>query len=172
MWTHQMLVQGVFLSNSSPRERELSRLTLVYLTKQNKKYPLFTENCVESYPLSRHTNITLSDHHFPSISIVIINQFFTNGDAKDNYRIAFPISGDHYEVPELEDHLDTRFELSLSRYSQQECHGWRISDAPTATQTFSAWHWVLWRTRYPGHIPNSTWRQPKWYLQWVLPNKV
>ena len=84
MWTHQMLVQVVFLSNSSPRERELSRLTLVYLTKQNKNRPLFTKNCVESYPLSRHTNTALLDHHFPSISIVIINQFFTYGDAKDN----------------------------------------------------------------------------------------
>ena len=81
--------QVVFLSNSSPRERKSSRLTLVYLTKQNKKCPLFTENCVKLYPLSRHTNTTLLDHHFPSISIVIINQFFTYGDAKDNYCIAF-----------------------------------------------------------------------------------
>ena len=34
----------------------------------------------------------------------------------------FPISGDYYEVPELEDHLDARFELGLSRYPQQKCH--------------------------------------------------
>ena len=89
MWTHQIVVQGVFLSNSSPRERELSRLTFVYLIKQNRKCPLFIENYVESYQLSRHTNITSSDHHFPFISIVIINQFLTYGDAKDNYRMAF-----------------------------------------------------------------------------------
>ena len=28
----------------------------------------------------------------------------------------FPISSNHYEIPELEDHLDTRLELSFSRY--------------------------------------------------------
>ena len=89
MWTHQMLVQGVFLSNSSPRERKLSRLTLEYLTKQNKQCPPFTGSYVELYQLSRHTNTTLSDHRFLSISTVIINQFFTYGDAKDNYLIAF-----------------------------------------------------------------------------------
>ena len=123
MWTHQMLVQVVFLSNSSPKERKLPRLTLVYLTKQNRQCPLFTENCVESYPLSRHTNTTLSDHHFPSICIVIINQFLFLVTQGTTIASLFPISGDHYEVPELEEHLDTRFELRLSRYSQQECHG-------------------------------------------------
>ena len=87
MWTHEMMVQVVFLSNNSPRERELSRSTPMYLTKQNKRRPLFTESYVELYQLSRHTNTTLSDHHFLSISIVIINQFFTYGDAKDNYLI-------------------------------------------------------------------------------------
>ena len=80
---------GCFLIQSSLRERELSRLTLEYLTRQNKKCPLFIENFVESYQLSRHMNTTLLDHHFPSISIVIINQFFTYVDAKDNYLIAF-----------------------------------------------------------------------------------
>ena len=35
----------------------------------------------------------------------------------------FPISGDYYEVPELEDHLDTRLEPSFSRYPKQKCHG-------------------------------------------------
>ena len=89
MWTLQMLVQVAFLSNNSLKERELSRLTLVMLTKQNKKCPLFIENYVESYQLFRHFNTTSLRHHFPSISIVIINQFFTYGDAKDNYHIAF-----------------------------------------------------------------------------------
>ena len=79
----------VFLSNNFLKERDLSRLTLVYLTKQSKKCPLFIESCVEAYQLSRHTNITLSDHHIPSISIVTINHFFIYGDARDNYRIAF-----------------------------------------------------------------------------------
>ena len=88
MWTLQMLVQVVFLSNNSLRKTEISRSTRVYLTKQNKQCPLFIENYVESYQLSRHTNTTLSDHHFPSISIVIINHFFIYGDAKNNYHIA------------------------------------------------------------------------------------
>ena len=70
-------------------KRIISFNSRVFDKKQNKKCPLFTENYVESYQVSRHTNITLSDHHFPSISIVIINQFFIHGDAKDNYRIAF-----------------------------------------------------------------------------------
>ena len=83
-WTPQTLVQVVFFSNSSLRERKLSRSIHVYLTKQNKKCPLFTENYVESYQLSRHTNTTLLDHNSPFISIVIINQFFFYGDAKDN----------------------------------------------------------------------------------------
>ena len=70
-------------------EGELSRLTLVYLTKQNKNCPLFTENYVESYQLSTHTNTTLSDIHVRFISILITNQFFVYGVARDNYRIAF-----------------------------------------------------------------------------------
>ena len=133
-----MLVQVVFLSNNSLKETELSRSTLVSLTKQSKKCPLFIENYVESYQLSRLTNATLSDHHFPSISIVIINQFFIYGDARDNYRIAFPIAKDHYEIPELEDQLDARLELSLSRYSQLKHHDRKISKAPDATKTHSA----------------------------------
>ena len=89
MWTLPTLVQVVSSSNNSLRERELSRLTRVYLTKLNKKCPLFTENYVELYQLSRLTNTTLLDHHFPSISIVIINQFFICADARANYRTAF-----------------------------------------------------------------------------------
>ena len=80
---------GCILIQQIPEGKKLSRLTLVYLTKQSKKCPLFIESYVESYQLSRCTNITLSDHHFPSISTVIINQFFICGDARDNYRIAF-----------------------------------------------------------------------------------
>ena len=133
-----MLAQVVSLSNSSLREREFSRLTLAYSTRLNKKCPLFTDNSAESYQLSRRTNTTLSQHHFPSISVVIINQFFIYGDARDNYRIAFPTSGDHYELPEVEDHLVSRLELSLSRYSQQKHHDRRISNAQIATQTCSA----------------------------------
>ena len=57
--------------------------------KTEQKMSSFTENYVESYQLSRHTNTTFSDHHFPSISFEIINQFFIYGDAEDNYRIAF-----------------------------------------------------------------------------------
>ena len=49
----------------------------------------------------------------------------------------FPTSGDYYEVSELEDHLDARFEVGLSRYLQQKSHCWKISHAPTATQTYS-----------------------------------
>ena len=45
----------------------------------------------------------------------------------------YSISSDHYEISELEDHLDTRLELSFSRYPQQKCHDWGISDAPIAT---------------------------------------
>ena len=84
-----MLVQVKFLFNNSLREREVSRSTQVYLTKQNIKCPLFIENYVGSYQLYRHTDTTLLDHRFPSISIVIINQFFNYGEARDNYRIAF-----------------------------------------------------------------------------------
>ena len=133
-----MLVQVVFLSSNSLRVRELSRSTRVSLTKQSKQSPLFIDNYVESYQLSRLTNTTLLDHHFPSIFIVIINQFFIYGVAGDNYRIAFfPISSDLYEIPELEDHLDTRLELSRSRYPQQKHHDRRKSKAPVATQTHS-----------------------------------
>ena len=48
----------------------------------------------------------------------------------------FPLSSNHYENRELEDHLDT--ELSFSRYPQQKHHNKRISKAPVATQTHSA----------------------------------
>ena len=97
MWTLQVLVQVVFLSNNSPKEKELScSFNSRVFDKAEQKCPLFTENYAESYPLSRHTNTTLLDHHFPSISIAIINQFFIYGGAKDNYRIAFPISGDFF----------------------------------------------------------------------------
>ena len=80
---------GCILTSKFPKERELSRSTRVYLTRQNKKSPPFIGSHVESYQLSRHTNTTLSDRHFSSIFIVIINQFLTYGDAKDNYCIAF-----------------------------------------------------------------------------------
>ena len=72
----------------------------------------------------------------------------------------------------LEDHLDFWLELSFSRYTQQKCHAWRISDAPTATQTYSARHWVLRRTRHSSLLKNPTWRQSQWYLQRFLPNQV
>ena len=156
MWTPQMLVQVVFSSNNSLTERELSRSTRVCLTKRNKECPLFSENYVESYQLSRHTNTTLSDHHFPTISFVIINQYFTYGDAKTTIASFFPISRDHYEIPELEDHLDARLELSFSRYSQQKHHDRSISKAPGATQTHSARYWFLRRKWHSGHISNST----------------
>ena len=52
----------------------------------------------------------------------------------------FPISSDHYEIPELEDRLDHRLKLSLSTYSQREHQYRRISKAPVATQTNSAGH--------------------------------
>ena len=52
------------------------------IDKAEQKCPLFIENNVELYQLSRHTNTTLSDHHSPSISIVIINQFFVYGGCK------------------------------------------------------------------------------------------
>ena len=100
----------------------MSRLTLVYMTELNKKCPLFTETYVESNQLSRHTNTTLSDHHFPSIFIVTINQFLIYRDAKATITSLFPMSSDHYEIPELEDHLDTRLELSFPRYPQQKHH--------------------------------------------------
>ena len=77
MWTLQILVQVVFSFNNFLKGRELSHLTLVYLTKRNKKFPLFTENYVASYQLSRHTNTTLLAHHFPSTSIVsFFHHFF------------------------------------------------------------------------------------------------
>ena len=65
------------------------------------------------------------------------------GDAMTTISSLFPISGDHYEIPELEDHLDARHEISLSGYSQQKDHDRRIPDAPPdappdATQTHSA----------------------------------
>ena len=41
-----------------PEERESSRSTRVYFTRQNKRCPLFTENYAESYQPSRHTNTT------------------------------------------------------------------------------------------------------------------
>ena len=151
-----MMVQVVFLSNSSPREGELSRLTLVCLTKQNKKCPLSIENYVESYQLSRHTNTTLSDPHSPFISIVITNQFLLVGTQGTTIASLFPLSSSHYEIPDFEDHLDTGLELSLSRYPQKKHHETRISKAPVATQTHSARYRVLRRTRYSGHIPNST----------------
>ena len=88
-WNLQILVQVVFLSINSLKERKLSRLNLVYLTKQNQKCPLFIKNYVESYQLSRHTNATSLDHHSLFIFIVTINQIFNYGDAKDNYHIAF-----------------------------------------------------------------------------------
>ena len=57
--------------------------------KGEQKCSLSIENYAQLYQLSRHTNSTLLDHEFLSISIVIINQFFIYRDAKDNYHIAF-----------------------------------------------------------------------------------
>ena len=55
-WTLQKLVQVVFLSNNSLRERELSCSNLAFLTKQSEKCQLFTENYAESYQFFRHMN--------------------------------------------------------------------------------------------------------------------
>ena len=80
---------GCILIQQFPEGKRITSFTLEYLTRQNKKCPPFTGNYVELYQLFRHTNITLLDHHSPSISTVTINQFFTYGDARDNYLIAF-----------------------------------------------------------------------------------
>ena len=80
---------GCILIQQFPEERELCRSTLVSLTKQNKKCPLFIENYAESYQPFRPLSTTSLDHHCPSIFIVIISQCFIYGDAKDNYRVAF-----------------------------------------------------------------------------------
>ena len=133
-----MLVKVVFLSNSSLRESEFYRSTLVYLTKLNKNCPLFTENYVELYQLSRHTNATLSDHHFASTSFVIIPNSLSMGTQRKTIASLFSISGDYYKIPEPEDNLDARLEFGLSRYSQQKRHDRRISTAPVATQTHFA----------------------------------
>ena len=84
------VVTGCILIQQFPEgKRIISFNPRVFGTKRNKKCLPFTENYVKSYQLSRHTNTTLLDHNFPSISIVITNQFFTYGDVKDNYLIAF-----------------------------------------------------------------------------------
>ena len=44
----------------------------------------------------------------------------------------FPISSNHYEIPELEDRLDTGLELSPSRYPQRKHHDGTISKAAVA----------------------------------------
>ena len=43
--------------------------------------------------------------------------------------LLFPLPGDNYEIRKLEDHLDDRHELSLSRYY----HDRRKSEAAIAT---------------------------------------
>ena len=83
-----------------------------------------------------------------------------------------PISDEHYEVPELEDHLDARLQLSFSNYSQQKHHDRRIPKAPIATQTYCAWYRVFRREAHSGFIPVSARRQPSWYLRRLLPYKV
>ena len=90
--------------------------------KAEKKCPRFIENYVDSYQLSRHTNITFSDHQFPSISIVIKNYFFFMGTQRTTITSIFPISGEPYKIPKLEAHLNARLELSFFRYPQQKCH--------------------------------------------------
>ena len=81
--------KGCILIQQFPEGKRIISFNSRVFEKQNRKCPLFTENYVELYQCSKHTNTTLSDHHFSSIFIVIINQFFTYGDAKDNCRIAF-----------------------------------------------------------------------------------
>ena len=80
---------GCFPIQQFPEGKRIISFNSRVFDKAKQKMSTFYENYVESYQLSRHTNTTLLDHHFPSISIVIINQFFTYGGAKDNYRIAF-----------------------------------------------------------------------------------
>ena len=113
---------GCILIQQFPEGKKIISFNSRVFDKAEQKSPLFIENYAESYPLSRPTSTTLLVHHFPSISIVIINHFFIYGGAKDNYRIAFSISGDYHKVSKLEDHLDFWLELSLSRYPQQKCH--------------------------------------------------
>ena len=78
MWTLQMLVQVVFLSNNSPREKDLSRSTLVYLTKQSKKmYTIHRELCrivssfqrYEHYIIGSPFPIYLYCDHKPTLQI-------------------------------------------------------------------------------------------------------
>ena len=80
---------GCILIQQFPEGKRIISFNSRVFDKAEQKCSLFTENYVESYQLSRHTNTISSDHHFPFISFVIINQFCTNGDAKDNYHITF-----------------------------------------------------------------------------------
>ena len=60
------------------------------------------------------------------------------GTQGTNISSLFLLSGDLYEIPEVEDHLDSRLEFSFSRYPQQKHHDRRLSKAPVATQTYPA----------------------------------
>ena len=113
---------GCILIQHFPEGKRMISFNSRFLTKRSKKCPLFIEDYVESYALSELTNTTLSDHHFPSTSTEIIHQFVFMGTQRTTISSLFPISSDHYEIPELEDHLDARLELSLSRYPQQNSH--------------------------------------------------
>ena len=86
MWN---VATGCILIQQFPEGKRISAFNSLVFDKAEQKCPLFTENYAESYQTSRHTNITLSGHHFPSIFIVIINQFLIYGDANDNYHIVF-----------------------------------------------------------------------------------
>ena len=55
------------------------------------------------------------------------------GTKKTTITSLSPLPCDHYKNPKLEDHLDARPELSLSRYSQQKYHDLRTSEASIAT---------------------------------------
>ena len=82
-----IVATGCILIQQFPEGKKLSRLTLVYTTKQ-KKCPLSNENYAELYQLFRQMNSLLLDHHFPFISNVIKNQSFIYENATDNYHIA------------------------------------------------------------------------------------
>ena len=79
---------GCILIQQFPDGKRMVSSNSRVFDKAEQKSPLFTENYVESYQLSRYTNTTLSDPHFPFIFIVVTNQFFIYGDTRENYRIS------------------------------------------------------------------------------------
>ena len=107
----------ILIQQSSGGMRIMSLNSRVFDNAEQKMSTLYRELCGTVSALQTYKHYIIG----PPFPIYLYCDhkpiLFFMGTQGTTIASLFPISGDHYKIPELEDHLDARFELSLSRYS-------------------------------------------------------